>query len=113
MRTIEALSAREQAALADLQRDVRGVLPGVSMRWTLFGSCARGDAEPESDVDVLLELDLELLDLATKRRIRWLAGEVSLKHGLLISLLLVDRVRARERGDYAIFTNIREEGIPL
>ena len=113
MRTIETLSARERAALADLQREVRAALPGVSLRWTLFGSRARGDAEPDSDVDVLVELDLERLDLATKRRIRRLAGEVSLKHGFVISLLLVDRAQARERGDYAIFANIREEGIPL
>jgi predicted nucleotidyltransferase len=113
MRTIEALSARERAALADLQGDVRAAFPGVSTRWTLFGSRARGDAEPDSDVDVLLELDIERLDLATKRRIRRLAGEVSLKHGFVISLLLVDRAQARERGDYAIFANIREEGIPL
>ena len=113
MRTIEALSARERAALADLQRDVRGVLPDVSMRWTLFGSRARGDAEPDSDVDVMLELDIERLDLSTKRRIRRVAGEVSLQHGLLISFLIVDRAQARERGDYAIFANIREEGIPL
>lgn len=113
MRTIDTLSAQERAALADLQREVRAALPGVSMRWTLFGSRARGDAERDSDMDVLLELDLERLDLATKRRIRWLAGEVSLKHGLVISFLLVDRMQARERGDYSILVNIREEGIPL
>lgn len=113
MRTIDTLSAQEQAALADLQQRLRGALPSVSMRWTLFGSRARGDAEPDSDVDVLVELDLERLDLATKRRIRRLAGEVSLQHGLLISFLLVDRAQARERGDYSILANIREEGIPL
>lgn len=113
MRTIDNLSAQEQAALADLQQRLRGALPGVSMRWTLFGSRARGDAEPDSDMDVLVELDLERLDLATKRRIRRLVGEVSLKHSFVISLLLVDRAQARERGDYAIFANIREEGIPL
>lgn len=113
MRTIDTLSAQEQAALADLQQRVREALPGRSMQWTLFGSRARGDAEPDSDMDVLLELDVERLDLATKRRIRLVAGEVSLKHGLVISFLLVDRAQARERGDYSILTNIREEGIPL
>lgn len=113
MRTIETLSAQERAALADLQRRVREVLPGLSMRWTLFGSRARGDADPDSDMDVLLELDVERLDLATKRRIRWLAGEVSLKHSLVISFLRVDRTQARERGDFSIFANIQEEGIPL
>ncbi|MCS6305758.1 MAG: nucleotidyltransferase domain-containing protein [Nitrospira sp.] len=113
MRTIEALSAQERAALADLQRDVREALPGVSMRWTLFGSRARGDAEPDSDMDVMLKLDIERLDLAIKRRIRWLTGEVSLKHSLVISILMMDCAQARERGDFAIFANIHEEGIPL
>jgi hypothetical protein len=42
-----------------------------------------------------------------------LAGEVSLKHGFVISFLLVDCAQARERGDYSILANIREEGIPL
>ncbi|MBX3329469.1 MAG: nucleotidyltransferase domain-containing protein [Nitrospira sp.] len=113
MRTIDTLSAQEHAALSDLRKRVDEALPGRSLRWTLFGSRARGDAEPDSDMDVLLELDVERLDLATKRRIRRLAGEVSLKHGLVISFLLVDQVQARERGDYSILTNIREEGIPL
>jgi predicted nucleotidyltransferase len=98
MRTFDTLSAQERAALVDLQQRVRETLPGRSMRWTLFGSRARGDAEPDSDMDVLLELDVERFDLATKRSIRRLAGEVSLK---------------RERGDYSILTNICEEGIPL
>ena len=113
MRTIETLSGQERAALADLQQRVRGAFPGLSMRWMLFGSRARGDAALDSDMDVLLDLDIERLDLATKRRIRRLAGEVSLKHGFVIALLLVDRTQARERGDYAIYANIREEGISL
>ena len=113
MKTIDTLSARERAALGDLQQGVSIVLPGVFTRMTLFGSRARGDAEPDSDMDVLLELDLEWLDLPTKRRIRRVAGELSLKHDLVISLVLVDRAQARERGDYSIFANIRDEGIPL
>jgi predicted nucleotidyltransferase len=113
MRTIDTPSAQEQPALVDLQQRVHGALSGLSMRWTLFGSRARGDAELDSDMDVLLELDVERIDLATKRCIRRLAGEVSLKHCLVIAFLLVDQAQVRERGDYSILTNIREEGIPL
>jgi uncharacterized protein len=113
MRTIDSLLPQEQAALVDLQQRVHEALPALSMQWTLFGSRARGDADLDSDMDVLLDLDVERLDLATKRRIRRLAGEVSLTHGLVISCLFVDRTQARERGDYSILTNIREEGIRL
>lgn len=113
MKTLDTLSSQERAALADLQRGICAVLPGVPTQMTLFGSRARGDAEPDSDMDVLLELDVERLDLPTKRRIRRLAGDVSLKHDLVISFLLVDRAQTRERGDYSILANIREEGIPL
>lgn len=113
MKTIETLSPQERAALADLREGIGRVLPGISVRMTLFGSRARGDAEPDSDMDVLIELDVERLDLATKHRIRRVAGDVSLAHGLILSLLTVDRATARQRGDYSIFANIREEGIPL
>jgi hypothetical protein len=48
---------------ADLQGECGAALPGLSVRWTLFGSRVRGDAEPASDLDVLVEHDLERLDL--------------------------------------------------
>ena len=71
------------------------------------------DADQESDVDLLVELDIECLTFSDKRTIRRLVGEVSLAHGLVLSVLAVDRSAVRERGDFSIFVTIKEEGIPL
>jgi predicted nucleotidyltransferase len=113
MKTLEELSSQERASLDDMRQRVANSFPGIVARYTLFGSRAREDADPESDMDLLLELDIERLSFSDKRLLRRLAGDVSLAHGLVLSVLTVDRSTARERGDYSIFANIREEGIPL
>jgi uncharacterized protein len=113
MKTIQELSAQEQNILKDFRRRIREAFPGVSTRLTLFGSRARGDADAESDVDLLIELDLERLSFADKCPVRKVAGDVSLTHGMVLSVLTVDRVPARERGDYSIFANMKEEVIPV
>jgi hypothetical protein len=64
-------------------------------------------------MDILLEVEQEHVSFAEKRRIRRAAGDVSLESGIVLSLLIVDRSMRRERGDFSIFHNIREEGIPV
>ena len=113
MRSIESLTTRERSALDDLKARIGASFPGVSFRMTLFGSRARGDAEPDSDTDVLVELDKPDISFAEKKRLRRIAGEISLKSDVLICLVIVDGRTRQEKGDYSIFQNIREEGIPL
>ena len=56
---------------------------------------------------------MERLAFSDKRTLRRLAGEVSMAHDLVLSVLTVDRATAREHGEYSIITNIKEEGIPF
>jgi predicted nucleotidyltransferase len=113
MRSFETLSQDERKALEQLKTRLAQEFPGWGFRMTLFGSRARGDAEPDSDMDVLLELDTEKISFSEKQRIRRIAGHVSMETGIILSLLTVDRVLKWERGDFSIFQNIREEGIQV
>jgi len=80
---------------------------------TLFGSRARGGAEPESDMDIPLEIEREHLSFSDKQRLSRIAGEVSIDSGIVVSLFVVDRQIKKKRGSFSIFENIREEGIPV
>ncbi len=113
MRTIRDLSQSERDVLEALRKKIRAELPGREFRMTLFGSRARGDAQADSDMDVLLEIETEELGFADKRRLRRLASELSMDSGIMLFLFIVDRRLREERGDFSIFEDIREEGIPV
>ncbi|MGD9728029.1 MAG: nucleotidyltransferase family protein [Nitrospiraceae bacterium] len=64
-------------ALEELRAQIKRAFPGWAFRMILFSSRARGDAEPDSDMDVLLEIETEHVSFPEKQRIRDIAGEVS------------------------------------
>lgn len=77
----------------------------------LFGSYARGEADEESDIDVLIALDRVGNYSEEIDRTGELVSELSLKFGITIS-----RVFATERqwleDQTLFFLNVREEAIP-
>jgi len=113
MRTITDLSHHEQRALSDLRQEIARRLPELRVRMTVFGSRARGDAEADADMDVLLEVETDRVALSDKQRLREIASEISLASGIIVSLLVVDQQIMKERGDFSLFDNIRDEGIAV
>lgn len=76
----------------------------------LFGSYARGDAEPESDVDVLVVLrDLGRYS-AEVERTGALGARLSLKYGVSISQVFMCESDWL-RGETPFLTNVREEAL--
>ena len=113
MRTITDLSHHEQRVLSDLRQEIGSRLPELRVRMTVFGSRARGDAEADADMDVLLEVETDRVALSDKQRLREIASEISLASGIIVSLLVVDQHIMKERGDFSLFDNIRDEGIAV
>ena len=113
METILDLSTEERSVLRELRLAIQKEFPDWSFRLTLFGSRVRGDAAADSEVDVLVEIDSHCISLEEKRRVRRLAGILSLHSGLVLSLLIAGRLMIEQRGDFSVFRNIREEGLTV
>jgi predicted nucleotidyltransferase len=78
-----------------------------------YGSRARGDAEPGSDLDLLVEL--REVTRTAKRQILDRAWELSLEEGYVISVVIVSE-EAFERGPLSVSAfaqNVRREGVEI
>ncbi|MFW5952028.1 MAG: nucleotidyltransferase domain-containing protein [Gemmatimonadota bacterium] len=75
----------------------------------LFGSYARNEAGPESDVDVLVVLDEVPNYMAEVRRTGGIVSSLSLAHAVTISPVFVSE-RAWEAAATPFLQNVREEG---
>ena len=84
----------------------------ISDAW-LYGSYARGDYDEESDVDILLTVDVEPEELPTYRKaLSHVRGQLSLKHDVLVSVN-VEPVERFRRFEWATpyYQNVVQEGI--
>lgn len=113
MADLEHLTKEEKAGLAEIKLRLQS-MAGERLRGIrLFGSKARGDFDPESDLDIAILI--EGLDRETKRRIINIVADVELSFLVVVSLLVLSwedfqSLRARER---RIALDIEHEGIPL
>jgi predicted nucleotidyltransferase len=74
-----------------------------------YGSQARGEAHPESDIDVALILEGEVQPSREIDRLIDLLADYNLRYGVLISLLPVDR-KTWEQSEGPFWVNVRREG---
>lgn len=74
-------------ALAEAKRELLELFPVE--RIILFGSAARGELEPESDIDLLI-VTSDLLDRETRHQITDLIFEINLRYETNLSTVVVD-----------------------
>ena len=88
-------------------------LYGERLRQTLlFGSYARGEAEKESDLDVLVVLSGPLDRYAEYRRLGDLTVELMELFGIYVAPTLVEE-EAFQQGGWPLLMNVQAEGIAL
>ena len=107
------LEAKERQAIRALVDQLREHLGGELLDVVLFGSKARGDSGPWSDIDILITVREESWPL--RREISALAAGISLEYDVLIGPRVIGQeLWERMRQDrFRLYQNIMTEGIPL
>lgn len=108
--------ARVDPALMEVLKDVRQALVrriGERFQMVLFGSQARGEARPDSDVDLMIILPDDLATHRTKDQVRDVVYGFSLSTPYLLTLLIVSESLARERSGFLAFGAAEREGVTV
>lgn len=113
----------EIAALQGVDADLRRVLGAVKealnaliddhFRLILFGSRARGDHEPDSDVDLMIVLPDKLYGVEMKRRILDRVSDFSLRHDFMFSAVVTSEALVREYAGFKAYGAVEREGIAV
>lgn len=92
-----------------------GVVQQDKIEAILFGSYARGDTDPGSDIDVLLLVDVSRQDIVGRNwRVGDLAAELLLDHGIVVSPLVENREYFNQNLHlFPFYRSIEREGVRI
>jgi predicted nucleotidyltransferase len=93
-----------------LREIIRAVAPDAKV--ILYGSEARGDARPDSDIDLLILLDKEKVTYTDQIQLSGPLYDLELSSGVLISSMIISRKSWENRPfKTPFFVNVMNEGI--
>ncbi len=97
----------------ELCSGLKPLFPNGSMEAILFGSYARGDAENDSDIDVMVLVDSPREDIAEKTwEISGIAADLLLNSGIVVSPIVENRIYFQQNADFLPFyKNVNREGV--
>jgi predicted nucleotidyltransferase len=104
----------ERQALVEFVQELQKQFAGVRLVM-LFGSKARGDSTPDSDLDVLIVIDSD--DWRLHKEIRYLAVDICLKYNY--ELDISPRIwsffhfKDMQEKEFSLYKNICRDGISL
>jgi len=107
-----AMSEQLRTILAELRRRLEALYGPRMVKLVLYGSQARGDAEPGSDIDVLVVLKGPVSPCEEIDRTIEIVSGLSLEHNEVICCAFVPEDRYQtERSPLLI--NVRREGVAI
>ena len=108
-----SLTEQEQAAVIAFLERVRRDYTSLVQDAILFGSKARGDSSPDSDIDVLIVVGEENWPL--RDAISLIAARTSLEYDVLLGprVIGLERWQRMQRERATLYENIAREGVTL
>jgi len=81
----------------------------------LYGSYARGDFGPDSDIDIMILVDLTDMELEQyHKQLSWLTYDFNEEHGTDIKPIAKSDAHFKKWiGVYPFYTNVQKEGVEL
>ena len=113
----DSLPMLSPAQVNDTMRRLRDALtalfPDEAMDIILYGSYARGDAEPGSDLDVMILTDASREEISTRKwDISGIGFDLSLSCGVIVSVFVENRTFFRTLlPALPFFRNVSKEGV--
>ncbi len=100
-----------QKILEEFKTEVKRLYGRQLKNVILYGSWARGDATQESDIDLLIVLDKEVILGKEIDRTVDIITDINLKYGVLLSAYPIS-IKDYASTNSPLFINIRREGVP-
>ena len=105
------MTTRLRAILSDLRARLEKLYGERLVKLVLYGSQARGDSEPGSDIDVLVVLRGEVRPCEEIERTLEDVTTVSLEYAATVACVFVSDARYRKEQS-PLLMNVRREGVP-
>ncbi|MBC6476437.1 MAG: nucleotidyltransferase domain-containing protein [Hormoscilla sp. GM7CHS1pb] len=98
--------------IAQLRQALERMYGEQLVKIMLFGSQARGDARPDSDIDILIVLNQPFNYGDENERISFPVAEICLEYNVIISFVLATMEQFQYQNS-GFFRNVRREGIAV
>ena len=108
-----ALDTREKSALTQFKTDLEQVLSGQLIELKLFGSKARGDDRPNSDIDVLVIVATD--DWRIRDKVYDVATDILLQRDVCISPKVISKSRFEQlcKQGTSFMSNVSRDAITV